>query len=59
MFGIGAVSGKHSPEAQPEVLLISAAVREPRTGRLGFANTTSFVAAVNLGFMEAKHLDGL
>lgn len=50
---------EHSPEAESEVFLVSAAVREPRAGRLGFANTTAFVAAVNLGFMEAEHLVGL
>lgn len=50
---------KHLPEAESEVFLISAAVSEPRTRRLGFANTATLVTAVNLGFMEAEHLHGL
>lgn len=48
--------GKHLPEAESEVLLISAAVSEPRTGRLGFADTAAVVTAVNLGFVKSEHL---
>jgi len=53
------VENLHLPEAESEVFLISAAVSEPRTWWLGFANTTTLVTAVNLGFVEAEHLYGL
>lgn len=46
---------KRLPEAEPEGLLISAAVCEAWAGRLGLADAAAVVTPVNLWLVKAKH----
>lgn len=43
------------PKTEPERLLVAAAVRKARTGRLGLTDATSFVTPVNLWLVKAEH----